>query len=149
MKADKKFYIVDKAVLPEIFLKVMDVKNLLESHKEKTVQDAVNKVGISRSAFYKYKDSVHVYEDVISDSITTISMNLVDKAGVLSSVIAKLYEIGANILTINQNIPIDTVAPVTITVKTVNVSFDVDSISEHLRKIDGVVSVKTYSNGAL
>ena len=54
MKTDKNFYIVDKSVLPEIFLKVMDVKNILESGKEKTVQDAVQKVGISRSAFYKY-----------------------------------------------------------------------------------------------
>ena len=64
MKEDKNYYIVDKAVLPEIFLKVMDVKNLLESKKEKTVQDAVNRVGISRSAFYKYRDAVHpLYEN--------------------------------------------------------------------------------------
>ena len=53
MKDDKKFYIIDKSVLPEVFIKVMEVKNLLESKREKTVQDAVNKVGISRSAFYK------------------------------------------------------------------------------------------------
>ena len=57
VKEDKNYYIVDKAVLPEIFLKVMDVKNLLESKKEKTVQDAVNRVGISRSAVYKYRDT--------------------------------------------------------------------------------------------
>ena len=64
VKEDKNYYIVDKAVLPEIFLKVMDVKNLLESKKEKTVQDAVNRVGISRSAFYKYRDAVHpLYEN--------------------------------------------------------------------------------------
>ena len=59
LKEDKNFFIVDKSVLPEIFLKVMEVKNLLESKKEKTVQDAVNRVGISRSAFYKYRDAVH------------------------------------------------------------------------------------------
>ena len=58
MKDDKKFYIIDKSVLPEVFIKVMEVKNLLESKREKTVQDAVNKVGISRSAFYKYRDAI-------------------------------------------------------------------------------------------
>ena len=76
MKEDKNYYIVDKAVLPEIFLKVMDVKNLLESKKEKTVQDAVNRVGISRSAFYKYRDAVHpLYENTRGKTVT-ISMNL-------------------------------------------------------------------------
>lgn len=75
MKEDKNYYIVDKAVLPEIFLKVMDVKNLLESKKEKTVQDAVNRVGISRSAFYKYRDAVHpLYENTRGKTVT-ISMN--------------------------------------------------------------------------
>ena len=143
------YFLVDSRVLPPVFQKVCEAKMLLAKKEAKNASDAARMVNISRSAFYKYKDFVHVYEDVVSDCITTISMNLVDKAGVLSSVIAKLYEIGAHILTINQNIPIDMVAPVTITVKTTNVMFDVDSISELLRKIDGVVSVKTYSNGAL
>mgnify|MGYP000476282727 len=58
MKEDKNFYIIDKNVLPEIFIKVMEVKNLLESGRERTVQDAVNTVGISRSAFYKYRDAI-------------------------------------------------------------------------------------------
>ena len=65
LKEDKNFFIVDKSVLPEIFLKVMEVKNLLESKKEKTVQDAVNRVGISRSAFYKYKDAVRPFNDML------------------------------------------------------------------------------------
>ena len=58
MKEEKKFYIVDKKVLPDVFIKVMEVKNLLETKREKTVQDAVNRVGISRSAFYKYRNAI-------------------------------------------------------------------------------------------
>ena len=143
------YFLVDSRVLPHVFQKVCEAKMLLAKHEAKNASDAARMVNISRSAFYKYKDFVQVYDDVISDSITTISLNLVDKVGVLSAVIAKLYEIGANILTINQNIPIDMVAPVTITVKTANLIHDVESISELLRKIDGVVSVKTYSNGAI
>ncbi len=143
------YFLVDSRVLPPVFQKVCEAKMLLAKHEAKNASDAARLVNISRSAFYKYKDFVQVYDDVISDSITTISLNLLDKVGVLSSVIAKLYEIGANILTINQNIPIDMVAPVTITVKTANVTYDVEAISDLLRDIDGVVSVKTYSNGAI
>ena len=73
MKEDKKFYIVDKSVLPEIFLKVMDVKNLLASGREKTVQDAVNNVGISRSAFYKYRDAVFpLYENTRGKTVRCV-----------------------------------------------------------------------------
>ena len=87
MREDKNYYIVDKTVLPEIFLKVMEVKNLLESKKEKTVQDAVNKVGISRSAFYKYRDAVHpLYENTRGKTVT-VSMNLDHTPGLLSSVL--------------------------------------------------------------
>lgn len=142
-------FLVDSRVLPPVFQKVCEAKKMLAKNEAKNASEAARMVGISRSAFYKYKDSVQIYDDVISESIATISMNLIDKAGVLSSVIAKLYEIGANILTINQNIPIDMVAPVTITVKTTNVPYDVDSISALLGKLDGVVNVKSYSNGAL
>ncbi len=146
---ESTYFLVDSRVLPQVFQKVCEAKMLLAKNEAKNASEAARMVNISRSAFYKYKDFIQVYEDVISKNITTISMNLVDKVGVLSAVIAKLYEIGANILTINQNIPIDTVAPVTITVKTANSTHDVETISNLLREIDGVVSVKTYSNGAI
>ena len=95
MKEDKNYYIVDKAVLPEIFLKVMDVKNLLESKKEKTVQDAVNRVGISRSAFYKYRDAVHpLYENTRGKTVT-ISMNLDHTRGLLSSVLNSIASVAS------------------------------------------------------
>ena len=87
MQKDKNFYIVDKSVLPEIFLRVMDVKNLLESGKEKTVQDAVQKVGISRSAFYKYRDAIFPLFENTRGKTVTVALNLDNTSGLLSMVL--------------------------------------------------------------
>ncbi len=138
MREDKNFYIIDKGVLPEIFLKVMDVKNLLESGKEKTVQDAVSKVGISRSAFYKYRDAVFpLYENTRGKTVT-FAVSLDDTKGILSSLLNSVSFAGANILTINQNIPINGVANVTITIETDNMNIDLKSLISSVEKIEGV-----------
>jgi len=142
MKEDKKFYIVDKSVLPEIFLKVMDVKNLLESGREKTVQDAVNTVGISRSAFYKYRDAVFPLYENSRGKTVTLGANLDDTKGVLSCVLNQIAAAGANILTINQNIPINGIANVTITIETNAMRADIGSLLNELEALVGVLSVK-------
>ena len=140
MKKDKNFYIVDKSVLPEIFLKVMEVKNLLESKREKTVQDAVQKIGISRSAFYKYRDAIFpLYENTRGRTVT-FAVNLDDTKGVLSMVLNSVANAGANILTINQNIPINGIANVTITVETDAMEYDFGSFMEKIEALDGVRS---------
>ena len=141
MKEDKNYYIVDKAVLPEIFLKVMDVKNLLESKKEKTVQDAVNRVGISRSAFYKYKDYVSPFQDMSRGHLVTFNLELRDRQGVLSSVLAIFAGNGANILTINQSIPTNGVAPVTITAATENMCITMEAFLAAVKAIHGVLRI--------
>ncbi len=142
MKEDKNFYIVDKSVLPEIFLKVMDVKNLLESKKEKTVQDAVNRVGISRSAFYKYRDAVHpLYENTRGKTVT-ISMNLDHARGMLSAVLNSIAAEGANILTINQTIPINGIANVTISMETNEMQGELGRLMTHIEGLQGVQSLK-------
>jgi len=138
MRADKNFYIIDKSVLPEIFLKVMDVKNLLESGKEKTVQEAVSKVGISRSAFYKYRDAVFpLYENTRGKTVT-LAASLDHTKGVLSSVLNDIASAGANILTINQNIPINGIANITITVETNAMEMDLGGLIESIEKVQGV-----------
>jgi len=142
MKADKKFYIVDKSVLPEIFLKVMDVKNLLESHKEKTVQDAVNKVGISRSAFYKYRDAIFPLYENSRGKTVTILFNLDDTKGVLSNVLNDIASAEGNILTINQNIPINGIASVTITIETEAMTEDINYLMKKFENLEGVQSLK-------
>ena len=142
MKAGKKFYIVDKAVLPEIFLKVMDVKNLLESHKEKTVQDAVNKVGISRSAFYKYRDAIFPLYENSRGKTVTIMLNLDDTKGVLSKVLNDIASAEGNILTINQNIPVNGIASVTLTIETEAMTEDINFLMKKFENLEGVQSLK-------
>lgn len=142
MREDKNFFIVDKSVLPEIFIKVMEVKNLLESGKEKTVQEAVAKVGISRSAFYKYRDAVHPLYENSRGKTVTIAMNLDDTAGLLSSVLNSIAKAGANILTINQTIPINGIANVTITIETNDMEGDLGSLIKDVENLQGVQTFK-------
>lgn len=142
VKEDKNFYIVDKSVLPEIFIKVMEVKNLLESGKEKTVQEAVAKVGISRSAFYKYRDAVHpLYENTRGKTVT-LAINMEDVPGLLSSVLNEIADAGANILTINQTIPINGLANVTITIETNEMHQELAELMETLQDLAGIQTMK-------
>lgn len=142
MKEDKNFYIVDKSVLPEIFLKVMDVKNLLESRKEKTVQDAVNKVGISRSAFYKYRDAVHPLYENSRGRTVTITANMDNTPGLLSAALNSIALEGANVLTINQTIPINGIANVTITIETNEMQGEFSHLMNRLDAMKGMQSLR-------
>ena len=98
MKETKNYYIIDKSVLPEVFIKVMEVKNLLESGREKTVQEAVNKVGISRSAFYKYRDAIFPLYEHSRGKNVTFSANVDNRAGLLSTLLNAIANAGANIV---------------------------------------------------
>lgn len=142
MKEDKNFFIVDKSVLPEIFLKVMEVKRILESGKEKTVQEAVNKVGISRSAFYKYRDAVHpLYENTRGKTVT-LSLNMEDKPGLLSAVLNAIAQQSANILTINQTIPINGIANVTLTIETNEMQGDLGLLIKAIEALNSIQAVR-------
>ena len=139
MKEDKNYYIVDKAVLPEIFLKVMDVKNLLESKKEKTVQDAVNRVGISRSAFYKYKD--YVFDAETGREAITVIATLLDKTGALQSLLSGISAAGASVVTITQSRPENGTAQVEVTVRTGTMQMTVEEMLTRLARQSFVVEV--------
>lgn len=134
--------LIKASALPDVFSKVLYAKELLEDGSVPSISAAVQKVGISRSAFYKYKDQVFVYHKQNSDHTATISAHLSDRAGVFSALTARLFEKGANILTINQNHPVDSIAAVTISLRTDNIIVPLDELINHLRKIDGVISVK-------
>ncbi len=135
-----KFYLVQADMLPEIFLKVVRARELLHTGDVKTVSEAVAQVGISRSAFYKYKDSVMPFRDMTQGRIFTFNTFLRDQMGVLSSVLAIFANVGANILTINQNIPSDGVAPVTIAARLDHAEVTPDELIVQLRNLNGVVS---------
>ena len=115
MSGGAKYFIVEAEAMPEIIRKVAEAKRLLETGEKTTVNGAAREVGISRSAFYKYKDAVHPFQDMLHGRIVTLQTVLRDEPGVLSDVFAGT---GINILTINQNIPVNGCAVVTITAET-------------------------------
>lgn len=112
------YYIVAGSALPEIFRKVAEAKRLLETGEAETVNDAVRQMEISRSAFYKYRDTVRPFNDMLSGRIITYQAILRDEPGVLSSILSAFADSGANILTINQSIPSNGCAVVTVTTET-------------------------------
>lgn len=137
--------VVDASVLPDVIGKVLEVKKLLANREEKSSAAACKRVGISRSAYYKYKDCVFSYEDKLTQRIINLHAVLRDEAGVLSSVLSALYALEANILTVNQNIPIDGVAAVTFSIRLGGMLQNPHELEEHLAKVEGVVHVKILS----
>ncbi|TZE83192.1 ACT domain-containing protein [Calorimonas adulescens] len=139
MKQDAEYYIVEADALPEVFKKVMAAKNLLASGKAETIKDAVNEIGISRSAYYKYKDSIFPFFDARVAKIITLSLTLEHKPGILSNVLNILASAGGNILTINQNIPLNQIANVTISFDTKNMKIKLNELISKLAEIPGVI----------
>ena len=118
MAREIKYYIVAADALPEIFVKVAEAKRMMQTGEADTVGAATKQVGISRSAFYKYKDAVQPFNDMKAEHIITFYCMLKDNTGVLSSVLSVFATSGANILTINQSIPTNGCAAVTISAET-------------------------------
>ena len=132
-----KLVIVSSEVLPDIVLKVLAAKRMRARGEVSTSSEACRKVGISRSAYYKYKDSVFNYEEQLTNNIVSVYCILRDEKGVLSSIISRLY--------INQNIPIDSVATVTFSVRFEHDALSTNVLTEELSKVHGVVEVKIIS----
>lgn len=140
MKNASKYYLVDTSVLPEVFVKVIEVKKILSSGTIKNVNDAVKEVGISRSAFYKYRDYVFPFYETSRGRVMTLFFVVEDFSGILSSIINKIAGSKANILTINQNIPINGLADVTISIETDSMTSDINVLMDEISRIDGVRS---------
>ena len=136
-----KYYLVEADALPEVFEKVIEAKSLLETGEARTIAEAVERVDLSRSAFYKYKDSISPFRDMKRDTIMTFHMLLQDKPGTLAAVLSIFTESGANILTINQSIPANGAALVTISVVTDNMMKTSDELMGNLKSVRGVMSV--------
>ena len=139
MNTQPKYFIVDAQALPEIFLKVVEAKRLLDTGEAHTVNQAANQVGISRSAFYKYKDMVRPFHDMLSGRIVTFQIVLKNEPGVLSAVLNAFARCGANILTINQSIPAGGSAVVTIGAETSGLKMPMESLLEQFQVVNGVV----------
>ena len=137
-----KYYIVAADALPEIFIKVAEAKRMMQTGEVDTVGEATKRAGISRSAFYKYKDSVQPFNDMKSEHIITFYAMLKDKSGVLSRVPSIFASSGANILTINQSIPTNGCAAVTISAETSEMAESLEQLLADVSALDGVVKLE-------
>ena len=137
-----KYYIVEAKALPEVFLKVAEAKWLLETGEVATVNDAARATGISRSAFYKYRDSISPFQNLMAGRILTFQLLLRDMTGLLSSILTIFAQFGANILTINQTIPTNGCASVTISAETTNMTDGEEEMVRALGAISGVLKAE-------
>lgn len=139
MENRPKYFIVEAEALPEIYLKVAETKRLLEIGEETTVNAATQRTGISRSAFYKYKDAVRPFNDMLHGRIITVQIMLRDEPGVLSAVLNVFAELGGNILTINQGIPVNGCAAVSIGAETSGLSVPMEELLGAVGHVPGVI----------
>ncbi|BFK87612.1 ACT domain-containing protein [Pseudoflavonifractor gallinarum] len=139
MSKTPNYFIVEAGALPEIFPKVAEAKRLLETGEVDTVNAATRRVGISRSAFYKYKDAVRPFNDMLHGRIVTFQILLKDEPGVLSAVLNIFAQSGGNILTINQGIPVNGCAAVTIGAETSGLQLSLEELLAQALNVEGVV----------
>ena len=142
MARTTRFYIVAADALPEIFIKVAEAKRMMQTGEAATVGEATRMAGISRSAFYKYKDSVQPFNDMKAEHIITFYAMLKDSAGILSRVLSVFAASGANILTINQSIPTNGCAAVTISAETSGMEQSLEQLLSDVGALDGVVKLE-------
>ncbi len=133
-----KYFIVEAKALPEIFWKVAQAKQRLETGQAATVQEATRDLGISRSAFYKYRDAIFPFRDMMAGRILTFRFLLRDEPGLLSVLLSIFAQFGANILTIHQTVPTDGRATVAISADTTRLSVGVEVLLRQLGDTDGV-----------
>ena len=135
-----KYLVVDSAVAPDVFVRVVHAKQLIAQGKAANSSQAARMAGISRSAFYKYKDYVHRFDEQMRQSLITLNAALEDEPGVLSNVLTRLYQEGANIITVNQNIPVDGVALLSVALR-LEKDVSPEQIISVMSSIRGVIRV--------
>lgn len=142
---NSKYLMIDSKIVPDVYLKVVEAKSKIASGKYKSANDAIRDVGISRSTFYKYKDYVFAGNELERDRMVSLEFTLDDIPGVLSKILNILADNFASILTINQNIPINDVADVTITFKIDNDGNDLEQVITVLKEIKGVNKIRVIA----
>ena len=134
-------------MLPEAMIKTMEAKKLLESGKIDKINEAVKKVDLSRSAFYKYKDGIFPFHTMLKEKIITLSIHLEDRSGALSKLLSLVAQTGANVLTINQTIPLQGRATITISIDTAAMNAEIDVLLNKIKQMDSVVKVELIGSG--
>lgn len=132
------FYLVREEILPEAIKKTIKVKELLKQGEVKTINEAVERMGLSRSAYYKYKDYVFPFYEASQEKIVTLALLLEHKQGVLSHVLNTIAGDHGSVLTINQGIPLQGVANASVSIETADLDVDLEALLDKLRMIEGV-----------
>ena len=147
MKREEKFYLIRSDILPESIAKTIEAKKMLESGEVDTVNEAVDRVGLSRSAFYKYKDGIYPFNAMMSEKIMTITFLLEHMSGYLSKVLTFVAEQGGNVLTINQTIPLQGIATISMSVDMAHLLVPSTEFLESLQEIPGVRKAMIVGRG--
>lgn len=142
-----QFYLVREDMLTEAMKKTLEAKALLESGKVKKINEAVQAVGLSRSAFYKYKDGISPFKTMVNEKIVTLSIHLVDRSGALSQLLALVASSGSNVLTINQTIPLKGRANVTMSIDSEPMTSSISELIDKVRALDAVEKVEIVGSG--
>ena len=142
MEDKSKYFVVKQKAVPEVLLKVVEAKKLLETVRAITVQEAADRVGISRSSFYKYKDDIFPFHETTKGKTITMVIQMDDEPGLLSGVLKTIADFHANILTIHQSIPVNGVATLTLSVEVREDTGNVSSMIDELEVLDGIHYVK-------
>lgn len=144
-----QYYLIKQEMLTEAMQKTLEAKALLESGKVQKVQEAVEAVNISRSAFYKYKDAIFPFHTVIKEQVITLSIQLTDQSGALSALLSELARVNTNVLTINQSIPLGGRANVTLTIDTSLLKGEITDFVKTLEAMETVERVEIVGSGWL
>jgi chorismate mutase len=145
MPKQPKYYIIEASALPEVFLKVAEAKRLLSTGEVSTVNDAAKRTEISRSAFYKYRDAIMPFQNIMKGRVITFQMMLHDEPGVLSALLMVLAKENANVLTINSIIPTNGYALVTISAELSDVTVSLEEMLTELGQTNGVIKVEVLA----
>ena len=142
MANNPKYYIIEASALPEVFLKVAEAKRLLSTGEATTVNEATRMTDISRSAFYKYRDAVLPFQNMMTGRIITFQLLLQDEQGILSTILSTFAERKANIITINSIVPTNGCAVVTISAETMDLTVPLEDLLRSLRQNSGVIKAE-------
>jgi chorismate mutase len=145
---EEKFFLVREDVLPEAMKKSLEVKEMLARGKVESIAEAVQRVDLSRSAFYKYRDTVFPFHTVVKEKLITLFFYLEDRSGTLSELLRLVASSGCNIMTIHQTIPLQGRANVTLSLNTGGMTMDINELLTKLRKMEFVEKVEIIGNGA-
>lgn len=145
---EEKYYLVREDVLPDGMRKAVLAKELLERGKAESIADAAQKAGVSRSAFYRYRDAVFPFQAIVKERIITLFFHLEDRSGTLSRLLGLVASSGCNVLTIHQTIPLNGRANVTLSLNTAGMTDDIHQLLTKLKSLEFVEKVEVLSSGA-